>query len=280
LQTMRYLHHTCGVPSILEEIETAVFHDRLREAGTLAARVRAKLTLGKLERSLRAVLDSCSACTVVSELEQTLVRRVVPARQGAHIVPNGVDVRRLDFMPDHPPTPHSLIYTGAITYSANLEAVTDFIEHVWPLIRSSYPQARFTVTGETRGVNIGPLAAKPGVVFSGRLESVREALSSSCALVTPIRTGGGTRVKILEAMAIGTPVVASRKAAEGLHAEDGVHLLLADSPAEWAHAVQRLFDDPALRGRIARAARAYVEREHDSSQMAQRLHALAQESQR
>jgi glycosyltransferase involved in cell wall biosynthesis len=112
-------------------------------------------------------------------------------------------------------------------------------------------------------VDVRDLAAQPGVTFSGYLPSVADAVRKSWALVVPLRKGGGTRLKILEALALGTPVISTRKGIEGLDVEPDTHVLVADTPQEFADATCRLLQDAALRTRLTEAGRALVEEKYD-----------------
>jgi glycosyltransferase involved in cell wall biosynthesis len=133
------------------------------------------------------------------------------------------------------------------------------------------------VTGGTGDVDVSELAAQPGVTFSGYLPSVAAAVQNSWALVAPLRVGGGTRLKILEAMALGTPVVSTTKGAEGLDVVNGRDLLLADSPQEMADAVCSLLADAELRARLAAAGRACVEKQYDWGVITARLNKLIEQ---
>jgi glycosyltransferase involved in cell wall biosynthesis len=170
-----------------------------------------------------------------------------------------------------------VIYTGAVTYDANLDAVSYFAREALPLIRQRVPDAQFTITGGTGKVDVSQLAALPGVHFSGYLPSVAAAVQESWVMVAPLRIGGGTRLKILEAMALGTPVISSSKGAEGIAIHPGEDILIADSPQEIADAVCRLFDDAALRGKIAAGGRALVEHEYDWGVIGERLVSVVEE---
>lgn len=275
-QTMRYIELLPAIPAILEEAEVTIFHDRVEGAHGVA-RVRSQLTLTKLEHALEQMMARGVAVTVVSEAERDYINHIAPQMSDIEVVPNGVDTLAYRPDPDVSPEPYSLIYTGSVTYQPNRDAVAYFIHEAWPLIRQQYPQAMFTVTGSTGEVDIDEMAAQAGVRFSGQLPSVAEALQKSCALVVPLRSGGGTRLKILEAMALGVPVISTTKGAEGIHLRDGEHLLIANTPEEMADAVSRLFQDNRLRHRLATAARRQVENEYDWQVIARRLSDLIEQ---
>jgi len=270
-QTMRYLELAPDMPAILEEIEVTGFHNRIKEASGASSRIRAQLTLTKMEGALQILLIRGVAFTVVSEAERDFMRAFAPADARIEVIPNGVDTAANRPDPRIIPQENSLIYTGSITYKANEDAVRYFIGDVLPLMRERIPQARFTVTGGTGSVDIHDLTAQPGVSFSGYLPSVAEAIQRAWALVVPLRIGGGTRLKILEAMALGTPVIATRKGVEGLDVVPDQHFLLADTAPTFADAVCRLLSDSALRARLSADGRALVEEKFDWAVIGRRL---------
>jgi glycosyltransferase involved in cell wall biosynthesis len=178
------------------------------------------------------------------------------------VIPNGVDCQH-----NQPglaqPQPNTLVYNGALTYSANYDAMRWFLAEVYPRIKVQIPGVSLTITGATHGVDLAGLALDDTVRLTGFVADVRLPVAQATVCVTPIRQGGGTRLKILEAMALGTPVVATTKAAEGLEVTDGEHLLLADDPAAFAHRVLELLATPDLRQRLTANARRLVEQQYD-----------------
>ncbi|MGQ9768776.1 MAG: glycosyltransferase family 4 protein, partial [Anaerolineae bacterium] len=169
------------------------------------------------------------------------------------------------------PQPNSLVFNGSLTYSANYDAMQWFLAQVWPRIRAQVPAATLTITGSTAGVNLTGLALDDHVRLTGYVEDVRLPVAEAAVAIAPIRQGGGTRLKILEAMALGTPVVATAKGAEGLDVVDGEHLLLADDPERFAASVLRLLADDALAARLAADARRLVEGRYDWEQIGRRF---------
>ncbi len=225
-----------GIPAILEEAELAMYLPEQNSQGGAPGSMRRRLTWLKHRRYMARLLDSFGACTVASEAERRLVALVAPGYSPVHVIPNFVD---LDQYPARVGARQadSLIFTGSLLYGPNLDAVLWFAKDVWPLIKAEAPNARLTVTGEP-GSSPAPKIA--GVEFTGRVTDVRPLVAGSAVSVVPIRQGGGTRLKILEAMALRTPVVTTSKGVEGLEAEDGVHLSIADTPQDFARAVVNL----------------------------------------
>jgi glycosyltransferase involved in cell wall biosynthesis len=213
----------------------------------------------KLSRYLADLLPTFEGCTVVSEAERALLLQVSPGVKNVEIVPNGVALEH--FTPGFdPPEPDALVYPGALTYDANFDAVDYFLREVFPLIRAERPHVKLYVTGKLDGVPVNRLPTDDNVVFTGYLDDVRPRVAKSWATVVPLRMGGGTRLKILESLALGTPVVATTKGAEGLDLTPGQDLLVADEPAGFAKAILHLLQDVALRERLGHSGRKAVGR--------------------
>jgi glycosyltransferase involved in cell wall biosynthesis len=190
-------------------------------------------------------------------------------------VPNGVDCHH-----NRPGSvqavPHTLVFNGSLSYSANYDAMRYFLAQVYPLIQREIPDVSLTITGSTKNLDLGPLGADPSVRFSGYVDDIRPLVTGAWACVVPILEGGGTRLKILEAMALGTPVVATSKGAEGLDVADGKDILIADEPDEFAGHVICLLRDRALRQRLAAQARRLAEQRYEWTQIGQRFALLVE----
>ena len=205
--------------------------------------------------------------TMVSQQDRRTTTELAQRRgPRVEIVPNGVDC-------DHnrpglaKPRPDSLVYNGALTYSANYDAMRWFLAHVFPLIKQAIPGITLAITGSTIGVDTAGLALDDAVTLCGYVDDIRFPVAEASACVVPIRQGGGTRLKILEAMALGTPVVSTAKGAEGLEVTHDHDILIANKPAEFADQVIRLLRDAALRHHLAMNARHLVEQRYDWQQI-------------
>lgn len=247
-----------GMPVLFEEVEVGAA--MLPEAGAGAAprwqRARHRLTWWKHRRFLRRLLGAVQGATVVSAVERDLVATLGVDAAKIAVVPNAVVLP--ERQADDAGRRRQVIYPGSVTYSANLDAVSWFVRDVWPGLRRQCPDLAFVVTGDTAGVDVGALASAEGVHFTGRLDDVNEAIAASLACVVPLRVGGGTRLKVLQAMAVGTPVVSTSKGIEGLEVEPDRHVLVGDAPEAFIAQTLRLVREPALGERLATAARALV----------------------
>ncbi|MCI0519396.1 MAG: glycosyltransferase [Chloroflexi bacterium] len=248
-----------GLPAIFEEAEAGVFYDRARKAFSWTSRLRHGLTWAKHRNFMRRLLHDFRACTVVSETEREIMTAIAPPGVRVEVVPNCLDLQ--DYQGDWgEPEAESLVFTGSFRYAPNYQGVAWFAQQALPLVRRRFPGARLVVTGDTGGQT---LPDEENVTLAGYVDDIRPWVARAWCSIAPILQGGGTRLKILEAMALGTPVVSTSKGAQGLGAQPGEHLLLADSPGEFAAAVISLLEDADLRRRISENGRAFVREHYD-----------------
>jgi len=273
LGVAQYVASHDTIPKILEDAEITIFEEQFRQATGWASKLRYGLTWWKFARYIEALLGDFDACTVVSQKERDGLAKIIPHYQAVKVIPNGVDVSLYngDF---GTPVPDTLIYPGAVTYSANYDAVDYFLKDIYPLIRDKKPGATLRVTGKTDGVSINELTAHDHVVFTGHVSDIRPWIAQSWACVVPLRVGAGTRFKILESMALGTPVVSTSKGAEGLEVTPGMDILIGDTPATFAEHVVDLLGDRQLRERLSANGQKLVREKHDWQMIAQRLEAF------
>ena len=243
-----------GVPALLEEVEVALLREQFSQAKTMGNRARYGLTWAKQKHYLGRLLPNFKAATVASEQEKLLLAETVPGYRPVTVIPNSINlpeytaVRQLA-------RPHQLIFTGSFRYWANYDAMSWFLQDVYPIIQAAAPEVHLSITGDHAGL---PLPQAQNVTLTGFVDDIKAMIASAWISIVPIRAGGGTRLKILEAMALGTPVVTTSKGAEGLAAEHGQHLLIADTPQEFAAAVLRLLQEPGLRQQLAAQAHQFV----------------------
>ncbi len=252
--------------------------ERYQRQTTLLGRLRCWCSWQKRRRYESELYRRFDLCTMVSENDKAATLQLLPAEyhHRVAVVPNGVDC---DYNRSNlaQPLPNTLIFNGALTYFANYEAMQYFLAEIYPLIRKQCPQVSLTITGSTSGVALTGLQLGDGVRLSGYVKDIRPLVAGAWGCVVPIRQGGGTRLKILEAMALGTPVITTTKGSEGIDAIDGEHLLLADDPASFAACTLRLLHDSTLRQYLATNARQLVEQRYEWSQITQHFVALIEE---
>ncbi len=243
------------------DVDSAKFESYANEGNPLMRWINARegRLLGDLEREVARRAD---ASLLVSEAEADLFR----TRTGATNVStlgNGIDTVFYDptakFKKLHPAYPDPLIvFTGQMDYRPNIEAVTDFATNAMPAIRAAHPETSFAIVGRNPTPAVSALSALPGVQVTGAVDDVRTWLAGADVVVAPLRIARGIQNKVLEAMAMAKPVVASTAAAEGIAATNGTHYFVeADVEAE-ANRVIALLSDASISRKTGKSARAHV----------------------
>jgi glycosyltransferase involved in cell wall biosynthesis len=270
-----YLAYRSDIPRVLDEIEVGAMLAQYRSQPAGFARARKGLTWWKYVRFITDLVRRFDGATVVSALERNHLADMGCDMERIHIVANGVS--RADLLSPNVPRPGTLIYPGSITYSANLDAVQYFLAEIFPRILAVRPEVTLQVTGSTGDIDVATLSRNPAVTFTGRVDDVKPLITGSAVCVVPLRKGGGTRLKILESMALGTPVVATSKGAEGLTVTPGHDILIGDAPDTFAAQVLRVLGDRLLRTRLAANGRSLVDQGYTWDRVGTQLDALLRE---
>jgi glycosyltransferase involved in cell wall biosynthesis len=200
------------------------------------------------------VVASGAPCLVVSAAE----RAALPAAGDVRVVPNGVDPAAFPYREDARP-PARLVFGGNLGYFPNVDAAGWLARDVLPRVRAAVPEAELRLAGARPARAVRALAAVPHVSLAADVPAMAPELAAATVAVVALRAGSGLQNKVLEAMAVGTPVVATPRAAAGLEVRSGEHLLLAEGAEELAAAAVVLLRDPGRARALARAARALVE---------------------
>lgn len=213
----------------------------------------------KLARYERRVCPDCAMNLVVSSLDATRLQTVAGACPTA-VVENGTDT---DYFLPHKPLGHGdggIIFTGRMNWYPNLIAARLLLRDIWPALAEQRPDRRLMIVGGGAPPELHAAAASdPRIRVTGFVEDIRPYLDDASIYVCPINDGGGTRLKIVDALAMAKPLVATRFAVEGLGLVEDQHFLRAETADEFVARVRQLEDDPALRGRLARAGREVIE---------------------
>ncbi|MCB9450118.1 MAG: glycosyltransferase [Anaerolineaceae bacterium] len=256
---------------VMEDLELAAYQEARNSAQGMKSRLGWGLRWWKTAQYVRRLLAEFDACVVPSQEEQACITGVAPGHKAAlPIIPNGADLAGLEGDYGEPEA-DTLIFSGALSFNFNFEAMVYFLGEVWPLIRQQRPNVMLRITGKTDAETQGRLPAHPGVIFTGYVDDIRPVIARSMVSVAPLLQGGGTRLKILEAMALGVPVVATSKGAEGLAAQSGRDILIADTPQAYADTVLRLLQDTTLRETLRQNALELVRTQYDWRAISERF---------
>jgi len=256
-----------------QNIESAIQGRRFTQAGRPLSRFREWVEWRKLLRYETAQLRRFPVVVTVSEADAAQGQSLAPGTP-IHVVPNGVDVGWFAPPAGHDPAPrHGLLFAGTMHYGPNVDGALYFCREIWPLIRQAQPDATLVIAGARPGPEVLALGALPGVTVTGFVEDMRPYLWGAAVSVVPLRNGGGTRLKILEAMAAGSPVVSTSIGAEGLDIADDENIVLADRPELFADEVVRLLRNSERRDRLRANGRRLVEQRYDWRAIAPRLEA-------
>ena len=229
-----------------------------RQEGVLN-RVYWEVETAKFVREERRCWAGVDGCVLTSEREAAVVR-ASPGVRAAAAVPNAVDLHY--FRPTAGPMdPSEIVFTGLLSYRPNQDAVAYFAREILALILKDRPDVMFTVVGKEAPSSLLALAG-PHVRFTGMVPDTRPYLSRAAAVVVPLRAGSGTRLKILEALAMGKGIVSTSIGCEGLDVTTGRELVVADEPERFAEATLRLVDDPDEAAELGRRGRELVERSY------------------
>jgi polysaccharide biosynthesis protein PslH len=254
-------------------IESEILHRYSQVNPSPMRRAYAWRTANLLERAETRFLAACDVHTVTSERERGQLQDRDSAAE-IHVIPNGVDVQYFGANELDPGSPRtSLLFSGSMDYSANVDAVVWFVSNIWPELNREHPALSFTIVGRDPTSEVRALAGD-SVSVTGTVPDVRPYYSGALAAVVPLRIGSGTRLKILEAMAAGIPVISTRLGAEGLDLVDGTHILLADSGSDMIAAVNRLATSPELWLRLSRSGRELVSRSYDWHALTENLYRI------
>lgn len=234
-------------------------------------RAYAKLTAHRMADMEKRIVREFDAHLTVSERDRDQIMALLPTAP-VHVIENGVNVEY--YSPksgEEPVKPHRLIFVGSMDYHANIDAVLYFAYDIWPRVRAAMPDLTFTVVGRNPTPEVSALSGSDGMEITGRVRDVRPYCREALIAVVPLRIGGGSRLKILEAMAASLPVVSTSLGAEGLEARHDENLLIADTDDAFSEAVLRLCREASTRERLAKAGLNLVASRYDWPVVVQRL---------
>ncbi len=242
-------------------VEHLIWERLAKNERLLPKREFLKVQARRMRRFESQVFSTIPYATAVSEGDAQTLRGFGCRR--VEVVPNGVDTEYFDVRREADREPRSLVFTGSMDWHANQDAIAWFAKNVHPLLLKEGPYRLYVVGRDPPSWMTQRGGLPPEIVVTGTVDDVRPYIARAIVYVVPLRAGGGSRLKILEALSMGMPVVSTTVGAEGLSVSNGTHIVLADEPANFAKEVQTLLADPSKRARLGMEGRQLVEARYD-----------------
>ena len=263
----------CPAVVFTHNVESDIWRRHFERQANPVARALYRQQWQRMVRFEAETLARFDLVLAVSDTDRETFKRLYPSalRGPVVTVATGVDTSYFTPRPGDVGDPRHLVFTGSMDWIPNEDAMRHFCHDVLPLIRAQEPDVTLSIVGRAPTPAVRRLADIPGVTVTGRVDDVREHIGRGGVYVVPIRIGGGTRLKIFEAMGMGRAVVSTTVGAEGLPVTDGADVVIADAPQDFADAVVALIRDPARRVQLERAARDLVVARYDWSAVAGQL---------
>ena len=236
----------------------------------VARRVYARKTARLMRDAEKRALTEFDAHLVVSDEDADRLHAVDSSAR-VFVIENGVDGSQ--YASEVSAAKNRVVFVGSMDYHANIDGARSFARHAWPRLRKSKPELVCTIVGRHPSPRVRELSAIPGIEVTGRVEDVRPYYREAIAAIVPLNVGGGSRLKILEAMAAGVPVVSTVRGAEGLTVTTNENIVLVDSIEELAAAVVRIIDDQNLRQHLIEGGKKLVAEHYDWSNIGAKLFA-------
>jgi sugar transferase (PEP-CTERM/EpsH1 system associated) len=277
------LPRTLPCPAVLftHNVEAEIWRRHAETQPNPIARALYGLQHRRMLRFERECLARFDGVLAVSDADRETFARLYPGaiRRDVHVVPTGVDTAFFEPAPERA-SATGLVFTGSMDWLPNEDAMLHFCRDILPFVRADEPTAGLAIVGRSPTPAVASLGGQDGIVVTGRVDDIRPHVRDAAVYVVPLRIGGGTRLKIFEAMAAGKAVVSTTIGAEGLPAEPGRHLLIADGAEAFAQAVLRVVREPALRRSLEHEARTLVARHYDWAVAAAQLEASLESADR
>jgi len=261
-------------PTLFDSVDciSLLLERTLRSSHSARQRLLARVELRRTRSYEAGLLARFDRVTATAPEDADALRALAP-RADVVVVPNGVDCAY--FRPlAAAREPATLVFSGKMSYHANATAILYFVDQILPLIRRTRPDVRLSIVGSSPSGSIQSLTRDPAITVTGYVPDLRDFLGRAAIAICPVTIKVGIQNKVLEAMAMGVPVVATTAGAAGLTAQAGRDLLVATGPAEFADHVCALLADRDRAERVGQAGRAYVQAQHQWEAAAHQLETL------
>lgn len=267
-----------SIPTILVEqtIEYLGYESYAKKA-PIIYRPILNIDINKIKKWEQFYWKACDTLIVMSEEDKKYIAKEIGEKKKIEVVANGVDIDWFQEVAKRETTNPTILSVGTFKWLPNVEAVKYLVAKVWPLIKQQLPNAKLKIVGNAPTPDVFSYEKQDSSIkVIGRIPDIRDAFASSDILMAPVFSGKGTRYKVLEAMASGTPIVATTTAVEGLEVVNGVHVMTSDSPAEMAKLAIELLNDKEKRKAMAKNGKKFVKQHYDWSLISHKLDMIYQ----
>ena len=262
---------------LVEQTIEYLGYESYAERAPAIFRTLLNIDINKIKKWEKFFWKDCNQLVVMSEEDKEFIAKEIGNEQKIEVVENGVDTEWFAQKKRTEPADPTLLSVGTFKWLPNIEAVTFLVEKVWPLVRGALPSSKLWIVGAAPTKQIFGFAQKDSAItVTGNIPDIRDAFTSSHALVAPVFSGKGTRYKILEALASGTPVIATETAVEGLGVEHGKHVLISNTAEGLAKLCTQLLHSETLREKLAQNGKKYVTQHFDWKLISQKLDIIYQ----
>lgn len=254
-----YIKHSGNIPKILNHhgVESFMIRRRAGNEGNYLKKLYLLMEYYKLLKYEKNNCDKFFMNVTVSEDDKTMLQKISPG-SSIEVIENGVDVDYFKIEKKKTST-NRLIFAGRMDQYSNVDAVMEFCRNIWPHVTEKYPEMRFSIIGNNPPQKLLDIARNDErLEVLGYVDDVRPHFAEATISICPIRDGGGTRLKILDAMAMGMPIISTTIGCEGIDVVPGKDLLIADTPQEFLRGIDTLLHDEALRAEMGKHARTTI----------------------
>lgn len=266
------------IPIILAEqtIEYLGYQDYMKKANPILKPIL-KIDITKIKYWERYFWKKADKLITMSDEDKNFIEKEVGHPLNISVVANGVDLDFFSKVKKNLPVDPTVLFVGTFKWLPNIEAVEEIVKKIWPLILKQLPNAKLKIVGFSPTEKIKAYAREPSIEVLGAIDDIRDAFAMSHVLLAPIRSGKGTRYKVLEAMITGTPVVATTLAAEGIELKNGENVLIADTSSALATATVKLLRDKALQNKLGASGQKIVRQGYSWDTIAEELNSVYKE---
>ena len=270
LRTIRASLQRAVVLCDWHNIESELMQRYSEQEKSAPRRAYARRTARLMKDFEQRALAEFDAHVAVSQRDAEALRSVSPSAK-VFVVENGVDRSYYATDGSQSNARNRIVFVGSMDYHANVEGVVKFARSVWPAVHRQKPELVFTIVGKDPAPTVRQLSSIEGIEVTGSVDDVRPYYREAVAAIVPLNVGGGSRLKILEALAAGVPVVSTTLGAEGLHVRDGEDILIADGEDRLTKALINLVDDEKWRARLISGGHALVAERYDWARLGAKL---------